>query len=231
MMSFSDAAKILGKISRENGLDHLFVDSPKSTYEELQRVLDICAEKHQQLDELYLFSDYIAQTSNTPITVKVLRSVKQLSCLTVLDIQHPCPVLLSVAELASIVSALPQLSDLALNAAPLFCETASFGLDVVPMILRRCKELIALGLFLDATIPLDDPESYPIEPSFAKLERLNLGVSVVTQEVCHTVALYLSTRIPSECVICYGAPWIDALGDDDEGEQTFMMRCWPQCDY
>ncbi|KAF5328408.1 hypothetical protein D9619_013302 [Psilocybe cf. subviscida] len=219
---FSDAVKVLDKVTSENGLRHLSVESQSSSCEDMQRVLDICAQKHKNLRELLLSGNADILAPNTPLTLQTIHSVKDLSALRVLNIEHTSAIFLSPADLSSILSSLPRLVELVLNDSPWYCEIASFGLDVIPVIAGSCRELIKLALFLDATIPLPDADSYPTEVAFAKLMQLHLGTSVITKEACHDVALYLSAHIPAKCGIWYGASWIeleDVVREGPHGER------------
>lgn len=188
----------------------------------MQRVRDTCTDKNTRLQELSLLC--INREHNTPLTFQTPRSVKLLSSLNVLLIQYGSPISLSLAELTSVISSLPQPSKLCLNESPLYCETATIGLDLFPMIAQSCKELSELTLFLDAGMPLSDARSYLPSGSFSKLGSLSVGVSVVTKEVCQSAALCLSTHLPLGYKLQYGARWITTTEDIPDSQYTLFCR-------
>ncbi|KAF5328425.1 hypothetical protein D9619_013293 [Psilocybe cf. subviscida] len=205
-VSFADAACLINTVTPKNGLDEIFLTSQNPSREDMERVLQICANKHKRIQRLNIQCKDDEQ--HPPFTFQTLCSLKKLSSLTALEISHRSPIVMSPAEFISTISSIPQLTRLCFNQAPLYCETASLGLAVLPVIARSCKHLTELKLFLDATLPLPDEESYDREDFFVKLKYLSLGVSVITQKACQPVAMFLATHLPFGCTLLYGGDWI-----------------------
>ncbi|KAF5328434.1 hypothetical protein D9619_013298 [Psilocybe cf. subviscida] len=209
VMPFADAALRIDAVTTGSALDELLISSPNRSSDDMKRILDICANKHRRIRQLNL--ECYDNEERSSLNFQTFHSLKKLSSLTSINIIHRSPMVMSPAEFTSIISSLTQLTRLCFNQSPLYCETASFGLDILPIIARSCKNLTTLKLFLDARLPLPEEEPHTRESLFVNLRCLSLGVSVITEETCHPAAMFLSTYLPLECELDHGADWVSEL--------------------
>ncbi|KAJ7104266.1 hypothetical protein B0H15DRAFT_809280 [Mycena belliarum] len=218
-VSLSDGLKFMRDSSAPTNLTSLYFDSHLvETPAVVHELLSILAETCHLLESLGIIT--LINSANTPPSAEVLSfstlsPLQNFPNLTIFELIHQNPLVLTVDDLDQLARSWPSLRKLILNNEPAASDNSSLTLNALLPFARHCPELEQLGLFINASTA-DLPSTYSTDVTsashkpFTKLQRLSMGVSLIDDE--GAVALFLSQICPLSTEIEYGVTWeTDAL--------------------
>jgi hypothetical protein len=177
---------------------------------ELRTLLVTLSEHCCLLSELHIQLLHIPQklelVSANQITFETLRPVLSFPNLTIFEIMHKYPVIITLEEIEELASRWPSLENLYLNEEPLVMDDFTLDLRALIPFARHCPKLRGLGLFMDATTA---PEVCPKEglKPFTALKRLRVGTSIAHNLNVGTVAVFLNRLCPPRCNVIEKGNW------------------------
>lgn len=219
---YENVAEFLTQPFAPVDLTTIIIDSPVfETPAVIRNFFSMIASTHPQLETLHMFSSFPASpnpeqspSKDLCINLNTLEPLFQCSKLINLTVLHQHPVDLREEELETIAKAWPLIEELILNDDPSHLLESNFTLKALLPFAHHCPELRSLGLFLDASVEI--PSSLGPLPIFKKLDKLSMGVSIISEY--RSVALFLSQICPEHCVVDCG------IGSTDERPRTESTR-------
>ncbi|KAJ6630977.1 hypothetical protein B0H10DRAFT_700522 [Mycena sp. CBHHK59/15] len=223
-VTLQDATLFMSQAAAPTNLTALYMDSQLvETPSAVQELLTVLAENCQLLESLRIVT-YIGDIDTTDeltredyINFSNLRALLNFPNLTIFEILHQYPLDLSLDDIEQLARSWPSLRNLILNNEPVESSRCPLTLMALLPFAQHCPDLEQLGLFLNAS-SADLPETYgaevPTSKPFAKLQKLSMGVSLISEP--GPVALFLSQVCPLHTYIEYGVTWethglLDAL--------------------
>ncbi|CAE6523650.1 unnamed protein product [Rhizoctonia solani] len=168
----------------------LEIERPNDIQNFLEVLVDVC----RPLETLVLsmLVKWVEITPPPRITMEHIRPVLNFKRLLDFDVTYNYPFYVTDADLTLIARSWPNLRTLMLSEYPYFCsdeiELPSLG-SLVPFA-EHCPNLVNLGLFVNASLPVSLP-STAIKP-FQKLQLLNFGQSYIQENDVVGVASLIS---------------------------------------
>ena len=188
-------------------IESRFIETPHSIY----NFLSVVAENCQLLKSLVLISlrdpiiiSDIDLATDDEITLDVLKPILKLPSLSMIDLVHQHRLALTQVDIELLAASWPSLETLILNNEPVHLSRSNLTLKALFPFAKHCPKLRHLGLFLDAT-SVDESFDQPNLIPFQNLERLSMGVSIITDT--ESVSLCLSRILPAGCILDYGITW------------------------
>jgi hypothetical protein len=141
-----------------------------------------------------------------PLTVNTLKPLFDCFRLITFELMHPVPLSLTMEDLEEISSKWSSLEVIILNCEPVLAVDvrSNLNLHAVLPFARNCRNLIRLGLFINATAA-DIPSATEIPEPFPQLAELRFGVSAIAET--GPVALFLSRVCSVGCFVATGVTW------------------------
>ncbi|KAF5328361.1 hypothetical protein D9619_013289 [Psilocybe cf. subviscida] len=235
LADFPDILAALNALPTPQNLKYLEFGSRNVAAEDIGRLIDLVSSSSKWLRGFSFtskspFRERDISDVPPPIDLHMLKSLTVLPQLGMLSLDHPTPLALSLDDIDSLLSALPNLTVLTLNVAPIYYEESLLGFDVLGVAGNRCRRLIELGVFINATLPVTSLplEAAPEKVIFTGLRVLLVGLSVITKETIYPTALLLSKVLPVTCTLNYGTPSKLSSGIDARfdlwGEVDSLLR-------
>ncbi|KAI0795978.1 hypothetical protein C8Q75DRAFT_803032 [Abortiporus biennis] len=156
----------------------------------------------------------VAEYDKRRLTFHTLQPLLSLPTLTTFELRWTHPLKLTRSELEILARRLgPSLEVLLLNCEPMDPSVESeLGLDILRIFAKECPRLIELGVYVDATIPIERDLDEDLK--FKSLQRLTLGLSKVQRSF--EPAMFLSSIFPlsseGEVVLTSGVTWPEGFG-------------------
>ncbi|CUA70073.1 Leucine-rich repeat-containing G-protein coupled receptor 4 [Rhizoctonia solani] len=166
------------------------IERPNDIQNFLELLVDVC----HPLETLVLsmLVKWVEITPPPRITMEHIRPILNFKRLLDFDVTYNYPFYVTDADLKHIASSWPTLRTLMLSEYPYFCsddiELPSLG-SLIPFA-EHCPNLVNLGLFVNASLPVTLP-STAIKP-FEKLQLLNFGQSYIQENDVVGVASLVS---------------------------------------
>lgn len=189
--SFDDISNFFQQSFAPRNLTRLYIVSGEpSTAESFGSCLKVLASSCQSLD--YLQFDMATNAGSqmeTQVSYQQLAGLKDLPNLKNFEFSHMYSVSLTNEELGELFSSWASLETFFLTATdhPI-ASSVPLTLACLPSLAQCCPNLRRLGLYMDATTPVELPTTFK---PFASLEELRPGLSPIKDP--HTVAAFLST--------------------------------------
>lgn len=212
------------------------------TTESLQILLEVVSDQCKELSTLHLdsttgpssFRSRLASLLHResgvvqPITLQTLHPLTCMSALAYLDISDTNTLALSLSEVETLLSSLPELKSLHLNRSPLCLREATFGLEILPAVGRHCKKLEEFSTFFDATRPIPNlPADNSGEDMFPALAVFLVSVSIISQQVLSDVGIYMSRILPIKCEFLVVRPSWPGKSSTNDSESVLRPHIFP----
>lgn len=233
--SYSHLERFLTIPFSPSNLTMLYIESPNpETPIAIQQLLTAISENCQMLKLLTLVSprqrerDVDSSVVPARISLENLKPLFACANLTSLEIIHKYPLNLQLEDLELLAVRWPSLETLNLNNEPFEFQTSKLTLEALFPFAQHCPRLTHLSVFVDAS-PASIPPFSPSSPfpSFKCLERLSMGLSIITEPT--PPAVFLSQILPLDCMVDSGITWDDSFlfdGDESRNHLDDRYRLW-----